>query len=209
MLRIFARRPAMYGLLEVDVTTPRRLIQDERTRTRTGLSFTAFLVGCLAQAVDENRQVQAFRKGRRHLIVFDEVDVATLIEVDAGHIRGLLWRALAMAPQTWKRHGGTVVLTSVGRLANGPGWGLSTPGGYPFGLTVGGIGEQTMPVAGSLELREYLSLTVSFDHAVLDGAPATRFASRLKQLIEDGMGLPGATPDGPAHRAARTTSTRE
>lgn len=124
-------------------------------------------------------------------------------------IRALHWRALAVAPRTWKRYGGTVVLTSVGVFANGPGWGLSTPGGYPLGLTVGGTGERPMPVAGSIELREYLSLTVSFDHAVLDGAPATRFASRLKQLIEDGMGLPGATPNGPAHRAARTTSTRE
>ena len=32
-------------------------------------------------------------------------------------------------------------------------------------------------------------LTVSFDHNVIDGAPAARFTQRLKELIESGYGL--------------------
>jgi hypothetical protein len=43
--------------------------------------------------------------------------------------------------------------------------------------------------------RDYLSLTVSFDHRMIDGAPAGRFTERLKELIESGCGLPaGAEP---------------
>ena len=42
---------------------------------------------------------------------------------------------------------------------------------------------------GNLEIREYLNMTISIDHDVIDGAPATRFASRLKELIEGGYGL--------------------
>ena len=38
-----------------------------------------------------------------------------------------------------------------------------------------------------IELREYLSLTVSVDHDLIDGAPAARFAEHLKELIEDGV----------------------
>jgi pyruvate/2-oxoglutarate dehydrogenase complex dihydrolipoamide acyltransferase (E2) component len=34
-----------------------------------------------------------------------------------------------------------------------------------------------------------LSLTISLDHNVVDGAPATRFTERLKELIESGYGL--------------------
>jgi pyruvate/2-oxoglutarate dehydrogenase complex dihydrolipoamide acyltransferase (E2) component len=34
-----------------------------------------------------------------------------------------------------------------------------------------------------------LSLTVMFDHDVIDGAPATRFTHRLIELIERGYGL--------------------
>ena len=56
-----------------------------RQRDGVRLSFTAFVVACLARAVDADRRVQAFRRGRR-LIVFDNVDVSTLVAVDAaGH----------------------------------------------------------------------------------------------------------------------------
>lgn len=238
VLRAVSRRPVIHGLFEADVSVPRALIRDGAVREGARLSFTAFLVGCLARAVDEEREVQAFRRGRR-LVVFDEVDVATLVEVDiegrrlptfhvvrdaAGKgvgeihseirhaasaregahrvrrqirrsrwvprpIRSLLWRALARAPGTWKRFGGTVVLTSVGMFGAGPGWGVPVLGGYPLGLTVGGMGERPAVVDGRLVGREHLSLTVSFDHEVLDGAPAARFAARLKELIEGAHGL--------------------
>ena len=32
-------------------------------------------------------------------------------------------------------------------------------------------------------------MTLSFDHAIIDGAPAARFTERLKELIESGYGL--------------------
>jgi len=41
----------------------------------------------------------------------------------------------------------------------------------------------------SIAPREILSLTVGFDHGVVDGAPAARFVRRLVQLIESGYGL--------------------
>ncbi len=31
--------------------------------------------------------------------------------------------------------------------------------------------------------------TLSFDHTIIDGAPAARFTQRLKELIEGGYGL--------------------
>jgi pyruvate/2-oxoglutarate dehydrogenase complex dihydrolipoamide acyltransferase (E2) component len=34
------------------------------------------------------------------------------------------------------------------------------------------------------EEREYLPLTLSFDHMVVDGAPAARFATRLRGILE-------------------------
>ena len=32
-------------------------------------------------------------------------------------------------------------------------------------------------------------ITISFDHDIIDGAPAARFTQRLKELIESGYGL--------------------
>ena len=72
----------MHGLIDVDVTRARALLRDYRAQTGESLSFTAFIISCLGRAVDENRAVQAFRKGSRRLVVFEDVDVYTLIERD-------------------------------------------------------------------------------------------------------------------------------
>ena len=58
-----------------------------------------------------------------------------------------------------------------------------------FDITLGGISEKPGVVAHRVEVREYLSVTLSFDHDVIDGAPAARFAQRLRELIESGSGL--------------------
>lgn len=39
------------------------------------------------------------------------------------------------------------------------------------------------------EIREYLNMTISFDHVVVDGAPAARFIKEFVQLIEGGFRL--------------------
>jgi len=75
---------SMCGLLEVDVTVAKQRIAAEAARTGEALSFTGFLIACLARAVDENKQVQAYRKGRDQLAVFDDVDVGMLIEHRSG-----------------------------------------------------------------------------------------------------------------------------
>jgi hypothetical protein len=62
---------AAYGLLEVDVTTAGQFIDAHETRTGEELSFTGYLIFCLARAVDEDKSVQAFLKGRKQLAVFD------------------------------------------------------------------------------------------------------------------------------------------
>jgi pyruvate/2-oxoglutarate dehydrogenase complex dihydrolipoamide acyltransferase (E2) component len=80
LMPALASRNPMHAFLEVDVTEARRRLRERRARTGESRSFTAFVIACLARAVDEDRGVQAFRRGRR-LVVFDAVDVATLVEV--------------------------------------------------------------------------------------------------------------------------------
>ena len=42
---------------------------------------------------------------------------------------------------------------------------------------------------GEILIREYLDMTVSIDHDVVDGAPAARFVQSLRTLLEAGYGL--------------------
>lgn len=76
-------RYTIRGFLELDVTEPRRLIGEHKTRTGEGLSFTAFLTKCVGQAVEEDKLVHAMFNWRGNLVIFDEVDVGTLIEREA------------------------------------------------------------------------------------------------------------------------------
>jgi len=80
----------MTALLEVDVTVPRQRIAEHKAATGETLSLTGFLVYCLGRAVDENKEVQAYLKGRKHLILFEDVNVGTMIEHEAGGQRALM-----------------------------------------------------------------------------------------------------------------------
>jgi pyruvate/2-oxoglutarate dehydrogenase complex dihydrolipoamide acyltransferase (E2) component len=83
-LDLVAPRHYMYGLLEVDVTVARHIIAEQKARTGEAYSFTGFLVCCLARAVDENKEVQAYLKGRNQLIMFDDVNVGVMVEHKVG-----------------------------------------------------------------------------------------------------------------------------
>ena len=238
-LRSAQQTPMIHGLLEVDVTRARAFLREHQANTGESLSFTAFIITCLAHAVDENKAVQACRKGDKNLVLFDEVDVATTIERDiAGQkqpliyiiraankktfreihreiraaqvqaveqawegfrdfrflplvvfrcIWPILWWMLGRYPQVQKKYGGTVGLTAVGMFGKGAGWGI--PVANRTQITLGGIAEKPSVVDGTIAIRDYLCMTLSFDHTMIDGAPATRFTERLKELIESGYGL--------------------
>jgi pyruvate/2-oxoglutarate dehydrogenase complex dihydrolipoamide acyltransferase (E2) component len=98
------RKPMIHGLLEVDVTKARAFLRDHKAQTGESLSFTAFIIACLAHAIDENKSLQACRKGSKHLVLFDEVDVATAIERDiAGQKQPLIYIIRAANKKTFRQ----------------------------------------------------------------------------------------------------------
>ena len=250
-LDLIQLKHSMYGLLEVDVTIARQFIAEHKARTGETLSFTGYITFCLARAVDENKSVQAYLKGNKQLVLFDDVDVGMTIEREIngtrapmGHVirranhksfmeihqeirsvqmqpvpanKGVpSWlRSILLLPWPWPtlfvallrglrrrdptgpagivRTGGTVAVSAVGMFGQKSGWGfLPTP--YSLMLIVGGIARKPAIVDDRIEPRQMLSLTVIFDHDVVDGAPAARFVKRLVELIESGYGLIGMEP---------------
>jgi len=51
---------------------------------------------------------------------------------------------------------------------------------------VGGISQKPGVKDGEILVRDILNLTISFDHDIIDGAPAARFANTLTGIIENG-----------------------
>jgi chloramphenicol O-acetyltransferase len=73
------RKNFIHGLVEIDVTEVRRAIR-RREAAGGDISFTAVVMHAVARAVDEDRIMHAYRR-RNQLILFDDVDVNTQIEV--------------------------------------------------------------------------------------------------------------------------------
>jgi hypothetical protein len=93
-------------------------------------------------------------------------------------------------------------------FGQGTAWGIPQAQNYTLGLTVGGIARKPGVVRTDdgerIEPREHLSLTLSIDHEVVEGAPAARFTNRLKVLIEGGAILSGLPADAPGGANANT-----
>lgn len=84
---------------------------------------------------------------------------------------------------------GTVQVTAVGMYAGGGGFAVAPPTLASLLVVVGGVSERPRVVGDRIAGREILDLTVTIDHNVVDGAPATRFGADLRRLIETGAAL--------------------
>lgn len=104
-------------------------------------------------------------------------------------IRLLFFRILKLHPPWFQRMAGTVVVTSVGMFGRGGGWGIGFLPTHNLGITIGGISQKPGVRDGEIQVCEYLDLTISFDHDIIDGAPAARFANALAEQIETAVVL--------------------
>jgi hypothetical protein len=70
---------SMFGLLEVDVTEARRELRRLRQQGRD-VSFSAWMIKTIGDAVARNRHAHAMVWKRRKLIAFNDVDIAMPVE---------------------------------------------------------------------------------------------------------------------------------
>ncbi|WLR51645.1 dihydrolipoamide acetyltransferase family protein [Bacillus tianshenii] len=102
----------------------------------------------------------------------------------AQQIRSLSKRARSGDLQPEEMNGSTFSITSLGHY----GIEYFTPVLNPPEAGILGVGTiESTPVyrGDELERREILPLSLTFDHRVLDGAPASEFLAALKQLLEN------------------------
>jgi pyruvate/2-oxoglutarate dehydrogenase complex dihydrolipoamide acyltransferase (E2) component len=231
------RRHMVHGLIEVDVTDARQAIREHERKTGEKLSFTAFIIYCLSRAVEEHPHVHAYRDWRNRLVIYDDINVTSMFEVEFGpkripmpHIfratnqksyeqihhelrdvqnkphasaesrfmrwfmylpaflrRGFYWVVMKF-PQSFRDNSSPVMVTAVGMFGQGGGWAITMPN-FTLNIAVGGISSKPGVYQGEIVIREYLDLTVSIDHDVVDGAPAARFVNSFRTLLEAAHGL--------------------
>lgn len=83
-------------------------------------------------------------------------------------------------------HAGVISISNVGAWSGGaPGWGFA-PSATTVEVTIGGIAKRLVLDGAELREREYLCLTVSIDHDLVDGASGARFVRTLLDLVASG-----------------------
>lgn len=67
------------ALIELDVTEARKMIH-EKKKLSEKISFNSWLIKCISHAVGEFPQIHGVRKGKRNVVVFDDIDISVMIE---------------------------------------------------------------------------------------------------------------------------------
>jgi pyruvate/2-oxoglutarate dehydrogenase complex dihydrolipoamide acyltransferase (E2) component len=116
----------------------------------------------------------------------------------AGRVPGVFPAMYAVMSRSVRAHqlAGTVQVTAVGMFAGGGGFAIAPPTLASVCVVVGGLSRRARVVGDQIAVRDVLDLTVTIDHNVIDGAPATRFGADLRRRMEnptDDLGLGAAT----------------
>ena len=223
---VTARKSTFHSMAQAEVTHPRRMIREHYEKTGEKLSFSAYILYCLARALSDHPHLNAFRK-RNRLILLEDLTLSIQVEREflgekvpeplcihraqertyreiselirgaqadrstkMGRLTGMAWirfipgfllrtfiriadRNIRMA-----RKYGKIGVTAVGMFSREPLWFIPHGSGTVL-VTVGSIEQR-----GN---REFLCLTVSFDHEVVDGSPAARFMNQFLETLKSAM----------------------
>jgi len=71
---------SIHAVLEFDVTDARRIIKEYEKKSGEKISFTGWLIKCVAQAASEYKEINSCRHGWKKIMVFDDVDVGIPVE---------------------------------------------------------------------------------------------------------------------------------
>ena len=81
---------------------------------------------------------------------------------------------------------GKVAVTAVGMFSKEAIW-FIPHGSATVLITVGSISQRVVEMDGCFVSREHLCITASFDHNIVDGAPASRFMNQFIETIKSGQ----------------------
>lgn len=197
-------RPQVTLTTDADATNlvaARQQLNAELASTGEKISYNALLIKLVAQALHEqpNINVQLTASG---LQTMSEINIGLAVDTERGLlvpvIRGALQKSLrqvnaeilTLAERAIKGRsqpddlsGGTFSVTNLGAYEIDAFTPLVNPPECAI-LGVGRIVSKPVGLNGQIVLRDMLALSLSFDHRLVDGAPAAKFLQRVKQLIE-------------------------
>jgi pyruvate dehydrogenase E2 component (dihydrolipoamide acetyltransferase) len=176
--------------------------KDLHSRTGEEISITAYVVKAAAKALEDHQMINSSLEGDE-LRVYGDINIAVAINTPDGLVAPVL-------PQTNKKSvseisrsirdlterstrnklvvsdltGGTFTVTNLG----GYGVELFAPVINPPQCAILGFGrtsERPVVIEKQVQVASVTTLSLVFDHRIVDGVPAAQFLQRVKELLED------------------------
>jgi len=194
--------PTATLMMKVDMSEGKKAVQ----RDKDTISYTALFVKAVATALKENRIMNSTLEGDEIKILKD-VNIGIAVATERGLVvpvvnnaaeksvqeisqftRGLVEKAQTGKLSFGEMSGGTFTITNLGTFGVEAFMPLINPKETGI-LGIGMIEDEPRVTNGQLTIRPTVTLTLTFDHRIVDGAPAARFLSRIKELLESPAAL--------------------
>lgn len=202
--------PHFYLSMEVDMSgVEARRDALKRQGTAPIPSVNDFIMKAVGQALAESPSMNAAwtDEGIEH---HDEVNLGMAVAVDDGLVvpvirnadklplEELALRSRELAAQAQNRkltpanyQGGTFTVSNLGMFGVDSFTAIINPPQSGI-LAVGRVAPRVVPDGDAVAVRSMMTMTLSADHRVVDGAIGARFLQRVKQHLEEGWGRPSS-----------------
>jgi pyruvate dehydrogenase E2 component (dihydrolipoamide acetyltransferase) len=197
--------PHVTLVTEVDMTECIRLrnqiLADIEKNYGVRISFTDIIAKAAARAILDKPIVNATLQGDQ-IVINDRINIGIATAIDAGLVVPVVKDVLAKTlPQISKeikdlsararagQAGGADFRDGTFSISNLGAYGVESfnpiisPGQSAI-LGVCAIKEKPVVVDGEIKVRSMMNLCLSFDHRVMDGAPAAEYLARLKEILQ-------------------------
>jgi pyruvate dehydrogenase E2 component (dihydrolipoamide acetyltransferase) len=193
--RSFRTAPHSTVMMEVDVSKAAEIHEKNQ------ISFTAIVVNAVAKALTEHSIMNSTLKDDQ-ITVFEDINVGVAVATDLGLVVPVIHKVnektIRDIDTTIKQlsekarqgkltqeevTGGTFTVTNLGMY----GVDFFTPIINPPEAAILGVGrtvEKPVAINGKIEVKAMATFSLSYDHRIVDGAPAGKFLLSVKERIE-------------------------
>lgn len=193
----FSARTAPHSsvMMEIDMSNAVKIHE------ATGASYTDILVKSVALALDEHRMLNSTLEGEQ-IKILEDVNVGVAVATERGlivpvvhnadkkslkeigeKVKDLVDRAKRGELTKEDLTGGTFTITNLGMFEVDVFIPIINPPEAAI-LGVGRIVEKPAVVAGEIRTKPTMQLSLTYDHRIVDGAPAAQFLQKVKAILE-------------------------
>ncbi|MBN2099424.1 MAG: 2-oxo acid dehydrogenase subunit E2 [Dehalococcoidia bacterium] len=209
-LSVAAQLTTMGEIDATELIKLRNTLLEQEKSLGTRISYTDIFVFIVARALKDNPIINSSLM-ENEIKVWEDINVAVAVALEAGlegglivpvvrnadrkplpeisrEVKSLVDKARAGKLMPDDVSGGTFTITNLGTV--GGGWSFLTPIiNQPQSaiLGTGAITERAVVRRGQVVARPVMTYSFTYDHRVIDGAPAERFMVQVTRLLENPM----------------------